>query len=312
VSADEANASLYHYNGTAWVPVDGSTPDPAANAVAGNVTAFSNVSAFAEPDDAPVARLSATQSGGSVVFDASNSTDPDSAIDRYEWDFDGDGTYEETTTAPTTTHAYESGGSYDAAVRVVSKDLDDTASVTVDVGGYGDGGDATDLGSRISIESVEADSDEVQAGDSVRVTARLRNRGQGDDNVVVRLTSDGERVESRTITVPGGERRTVTFDRRFDDPGEYGLSVNGRSLGTVRVLGDAGSGAPTPTPTETPTDSPTPGSAGDGTTAAAGGGSGSGESGETTPTEGGGPGFGAVGALAALLALAALAARRRT
>ena len=311
VPADEDNASLYHYNGTAWVAVANSTSDPAANAVGGNVTAFSNVSAFAEPDDPPVAGLSATQTNGDVSFDASASSDPDSAIDSYEWDFDGDGSVDETTSGATTTHGYASGGTYEAVVRVVSGPLNDTANVTVSVVTSGDsGGDVGDLSSRISIESLDADRDEIRAGDTVRVTARLRNDGTFGDNVEVRLTADGERVESRTVTVPGDETRTVTFERRFDEPGEYGLSVNGRSLGTVRVLGAAGERGDGPTPTATPVDTGTSGPADTGTTAAASGPSDS--SGETTPTEDSGPGFGAVGALVALVSLAALALRRRS
>lgn len=47
------------------------------------------------------------QTGEPVEFDGSGSFDPSGApLSLYEWDFDGDGTYDETTTVPTTSHVY--------------------------------------------------------------------------------------------------------------------------------------------------------------------------------------------------------------
>jgi PKD repeat protein len=51
-------------------------------------------------------------------FDASGSDGGDSTISSYEWDWDGDGTYEETTTSATTDHSYSSGGTYEVTLRV--------------------------------------------------------------------------------------------------------------------------------------------------------------------------------------------------
>ena len=70
----------------------------------------------------PSARLSfaptAPSSLDPVTFDASASTDPDDGIDHYDWDFEGDGTFDATTTTPTTTHAYATPGARHAVVRV--------------------------------------------------------------------------------------------------------------------------------------------------------------------------------------------------
>ncbi|MDS0258047.1 PKD domain-containing protein [Haloarcula sp. S1CR25-12] len=61
---------------------------------------------------------------------ASNSEDPDGSIESYEWDFDGDGTVDET--GPITDHAYESAGSYDVTVTVTDDDgYTGTATVNV-------------------------------------------------------------------------------------------------------------------------------------------------------------------------------------
>ncbi|WP_028671755.1 FlgD immunoglobulin-like domain containing protein [Saccharospirillum impatiens] len=51
-----------------------------------------------------------------VTFNAT-ATDVD-GIDRFEWDFDGDGTYDATTTAGTAAYTYDSEGSFQARLRV--------------------------------------------------------------------------------------------------------------------------------------------------------------------------------------------------
>ena len=51
------------------------------------------------------------QTGQSVTFDGSGSTDLDGTIAKYEWDLDGNGTYEtDTGTTPTVTTTYASHG----------------------------------------------------------------------------------------------------------------------------------------------------------------------------------------------------------
>ena len=67
-----------------------------------------------------------------VDFDASDSADSDGTIVQFEWDWEGDGTYDSNTGAvPVTSHNYTSGGIYDAAVRVTDDDgLTGTASVS--------------------------------------------------------------------------------------------------------------------------------------------------------------------------------------
>ena len=83
-----------------------------------------------------------------VTFDAASSPDPDSAITGYDWDFDGNGTVDRNTTAPTTAFAYPAPGTFTPNVAV--KDFRGgagTASTTVTVavpsGGPGTGGGTT-------------------------------------------------------------------------------------------------------------------------------------------------------------------------
>jgi len=59
-----------------------------------------------------------------VTFDASKSKDrsPQGKIVRYEWDLNGDGTYEECTTSPTLSHSYPDDGDYKVRLRVIDDD----------------------------------------------------------------------------------------------------------------------------------------------------------------------------------------------
>ncbi|MCU0850939.1 MAG: PKD domain-containing protein [Candidatus Thermoplasmatota archaeon] len=54
----------------------------------------------------------------SVHFDASASSDPDGSIILYEWDWNHDGTYEESSGIPTTTHSWTNSGDYIVTLRV--------------------------------------------------------------------------------------------------------------------------------------------------------------------------------------------------
>jgi PKD repeat protein len=59
------------------------------------------------------------QTGQTVTFDATGSTDPDGPITKYEWDLDGDGTYEvDSGTNPVTTKSYASSGVITVRLRV--------------------------------------------------------------------------------------------------------------------------------------------------------------------------------------------------
>jgi PKD repeat protein len=57
-----------------------------------------------------------------VTFDASRSTDPDGSIVRYDWDLDGNGVYEKTTTTPTISRSYTAPGAFAVQVRVIDNE----------------------------------------------------------------------------------------------------------------------------------------------------------------------------------------------
>ena len=65
--------------------------------------------------------------GDAIRFDASESSDPDGQITKYEWDWTNDGTFDESFTEPTALHPFGSAGEFTVKLRVT-----DNANVTAD------------------------------------------------------------------------------------------------------------------------------------------------------------------------------------
>lgn len=75
--------------------------------------------------EAPTAKLgmlSIQKVGTSIEFNADGSLSPNSDIVRYEWDFNGDGQTDESTTEPKVTHTYSAEYSGQVSVKVVDQD----------------------------------------------------------------------------------------------------------------------------------------------------------------------------------------------
>lgn len=120
-------------------------PNDSADGSGQDGTPSTLVSFGGKPDnEPPVAAISASPTGCpaplTVDFDASGSTDPDGAngdisdIVQFQWDFDGNGTVDETTSTPQASHSYTSGGSFDATVTVADAGAAfDSASLDIGV-----------------------------------------------------------------------------------------------------------------------------------------------------------------------------------
>jgi hypothetical protein len=93
----------------------------------------------------------------------------------------------------------------------------------------------------LSVGDVTVSSERVTAGEPVRVTATVRNDGEAPGTATVGLTADGDVVARRTVTVPAGTSRTVTFERVLEETGRLrlGMAAGERtqpSGGTVDLL----------------------------------------------------------------------------
>ncbi|WP_435178703.1 PKD domain-containing protein [Halorussus sp. AFM4] len=138
-----------------------------------------------------------------------------------------------------------------------------------------------------SVADVSVDSQRVEPGQQVTVTATIENTGHADGTREVELTVGGEVVATKTVSVAADGTTEVTFTRTFDESGVYSVGVGDASAEVVVK------GIQTQTTTEAGSDSQT-------TT-------------ETTTSDSssGVPGFGVGVSLVALLAAALLARRRQ-
>jgi PGF-CTERM protein len=156
--------------------------------------------------------------GDSVTFDASATTD-NVGITQYEWDFEGDGTYDTTTTSTTTTHTYATAGSVTARLRVTdgAGNTDtDTVRVTVEAesGGGSNGGGSNGGGGGGGVGVADA------TGPSVDVSGDARSA-----SIDVTGASEDAAVDVAFASPPGDAG--VTLDAMsVTAGGDFDLSLN--------------------------------------------------------------------------------------
>jgi len=113
----------------------------------GRINVYGSLSQGGGSNQPPVAAISASAPSwvapATVTFDASDSYDPDGTIVLYEWDLDGNGSFETSTgTVPTVDETYGDPGDYTVTVRVTDNDGDlDTEPTTFTVTNGGGSGD---------------------------------------------------------------------------------------------------------------------------------------------------------------------------
>jgi YD repeat-containing protein len=190
----------------------------------------------AAPDSAPT--------GTEISLDASASSDPDGTIVKYEWDLDGNGTYEtDTGTTPSATKAYANAGTPSIGLRVTDNNGDaatTTRTVTVT--------------NRAPTASFTASPNPAPTGTSVT----LNGSGSTDpDGTIVKyewdLDNNGS-YETNTGT-------TATTTKSFATPGTFtvGLRVTDNNGSTATTTGTvtATNRAPTASFTASPSTAPT-------------------------------------------------------
>jgi len=102
-----------------------------------------------------ISSFTATPNSGVAPMDvllSVSASDPDGSIAKYEWDFDGNGTFDSTTTSSHISNTYNTGGTYNTVVVRVTDNLGATATaqaqdtITVNAGNPGSNGGAPSPG----------------------------------------------------------------------------------------------------------------------------------------------------------------------
>ncbi|QAU14012.1 hypothetical protein EKH57_15580 [Halorubrum sp. BOL3-1] len=218
-----------------WAYEDPGEYDPtvtAYDAAANETFDCGTVTVNAPPEPALDVSPSPARPGEEVTLDASGSTSPGGEIAEYRWDFEGDGTVDETTSGPTALRTYD-GGEYAPSVTVVDE-TGATATTEADLPVQSD----PDPTVRCVVEPAEVD-----VGDVVTVDA---SASDGPERVEVDVHDDGE------IDYVDEDAFAVTH--RYEEAGEYRVVVRGvtalgadtATCGVVQVIGgsDGGGGEP--------------------------------------------------------------------
>lgn len=87
----------------------------------------------------------------------------------------------------------------------------------------------------VAVVDASLNASSVDPATTVGASATVLNRGDETAAFTAGLAVDGSVVETRELTIPPGERRSVSFAREFREPGSYVLAVNGTGAGTVTV-----------------------------------------------------------------------------
>ena len=223
-----------------------------------------------------VTEMSTLSTGEAFRLDASGSIDPSpsGSIARYEWDLDGDGTFDETTTSPTLSHAYDDDGTHEVLVRVTDDDgavaLSDPLSVRstnrppqIDRIAWTPEAPTDDMEVHFSATVSDPDGEITQwfwdLGNETVVTASSPAAEFSDDGrYTILLTvqdDDGARSDPFSVEVivenapPVARFAVATLDGRcvvFDARGSYDPSPTGEILHVAWDFGDGTScpGAP--------------------------------------------------------------------
>lgn len=128
----------------------------------------------------------------------------------------------------------------------------DSVAVGVRIDSYDDvdGGEFTvvaetddeDDNSSTSIVEAGVSPPQITVGESATATATVYNEGSTRESHTVRLSVDGTVVEQRTVGVDAGSTRTVSFERTFQQAGEFEVAFGWHSAGTVTVTEPASGG----------------------------------------------------------------------
>ncbi|KZN24627.1 PKD domain-containing protein [Haladaptatus sp. R4] len=221
------NPSEAHENVTSWSFLTGSVSNPDSKQLDMDEPVSIHAGTCGESLN-PVVGVSGTAGAGNPVsFDASQTSDSGGSPTKYHWDFDNDGTVDQTTTRPTTTHVYETPGNYIAHVTVEDNNgrhAGTTVPVTV-----------KKTKSNIRVTGASLDKQQVSKGDTVTVTATLKNTGDGAGEIPTVLAVGDSVGDRKRVQVGAGATKKVTYSYEATSSGKQEVAVNGVKAGTLDV-----------------------------------------------------------------------------
>lgn len=121
----ESTLDLWKFDDGSWTEVPGSRVNTTENVVSGNLTSFSVLAPLGnESADGLTAAFSikpnSPRVNETVTFNASLSSDTDGRIETYEWDFDSDGSVDQS--GSLVTHQFNASGNYSVKLTVTNQD----------------------------------------------------------------------------------------------------------------------------------------------------------------------------------------------
>ncbi|WP_425491910.1 CARDB domain-containing protein [Natrinema longum] len=84
------------------------------------------------------------------------------------------------------------------------------------------------------VDATVVDPD-ITVGESTTIEATVSNPTNERVTRTLELAIDGIVVDTRAVSVPANENRTVSFERQFDESGTYETAVSGETAGPVTV-----------------------------------------------------------------------------
>ena len=262
--ADVSDTQLHHYNESEddWSAVPSTVTtiddDPFVQA---DVEQFSTYGAIVPDDEPPSIDAVSPEDGETLEYDTEEVTihleydDALSGVDVSSVSLEVDGTdvtddADTTITSAATEHvlAVEQDTTYEAVI-VVADEAGNEATESIefavdsppedppeDPPDPGNGGaPPPDPAPAFSLLDVNLDTTTIDVGQSMTISAILENAGDADGEETIELAIDGEVVDEQTLTVEAGETADVTFDRTFDEPGKYEVSLGDVEAGVVEV-----------------------------------------------------------------------------
>jgi|GEM_PF-1387293 len=141
--------------------------------------------------------------GQEVTFDAGMSSVPGGAIEEYRWDFNGNGSFDETTSDPVINHTYDTGGDYDVTLEVEDDDgqTDETTQTVVVEA-------VSDAVFEVSIDDINTS---VAHGDDIVAAVTVENVGSETGSQTIVFEVDGTEHDSVEMTLDDGQSQTETF-----------------------------------------------------------------------------------------------------